>query len=65
LGDAGSWKLNAGELEGLLRQLAEALYYIGFEACPRNVNVTRVQELYYEVEQVLNGRKEASMDEVA
>ena len=41
-------------LEALLRRVAEALYYIGFEACPRNVNTTRVQELYFEVERVLN-----------
>ena len=47
-----------GRVEGLLRRVAECLYYIGFEACPRNVNTTRVQELYFEVERVLNGRKE-------
>jgi len=46
-------------LEGLLRRVAECLYYVGFEACPRNVNTTRVQELYFEVERVLN-KKEAS-----
>jgi len=57
--------LEGHNLKSLLRRLAEALYYIGFEACPRNVNVTHVQELYFEVEQVLNGRKEASPETAA
>ena len=45
-------------LESLLRRLAEALYYIGWEAKPQSVNVTHVQELYFEVEKVLNSQEE-------
>lgn len=45
-------------LEGLLRRVAEALYYVGFEAKPQTVNITRVQELYYEVEEILKKGRE-------
>lgn len=38
------------KLKAQLREIAEALYFIGFEAKPETVNYQRCRELYYELE---------------
>lgn len=40
-------------LKTLLHKVAEALYHIGFETKPENVNYLRCQELWWEIERTL------------
>lgn len=42
----------------LLVSISEALYYIGFEAKPKNVNINRVQELYFRLHDLIEELKE-------